>query len=133
MYVRHETIRIAVLHTLKTSKENKIPSKLVEVMEKKFLEYYSSYIKSCNEFSKECDGQKISVSWIDFALLYKRLTNSVIVTFSRIRTAKRERKVYWCWITWLDKDFLVVNVGPEGQILWLGEVWRSSPCFDIVS
>lgn len=61
MYVRHETLRVAVIHIIECEEEYKVPPELTKVMKCSFMEYYDSYIASCDSLSKY-DGQTFQVS-----------------------------------------------------------------------
>ncbi|KAF2354899.1 Ubiquitin-conjugating enzyme E2 [Trinorchestia longiramus] len=51
VYARHETLRVAVLQTVKYASSYKLPEKLIKVMRRVFLENFDSYICSCDELA----------------------------------------------------------------------------------
>ena len=63
IYVRHETIRVAVIHTLKNSKKCNLGEVATRNMEELFMDFYESYIDSCCELEKY-DGTYVTVSCI---------------------------------------------------------------------
>jgi hypothetical protein len=51
IYARHETLRVAVVETLRHAQGFRIPAQLVEVMRNLFFEYYDAYIESCDQYA----------------------------------------------------------------------------------
>jgi len=60
LYIRHETLRVAVILTLKNMKQfNLLFSK---EMKEYFLNNYDSYVKSCDDCAQQKISGSISVS-----------------------------------------------------------------------
>lgn len=62
LYVRHETLRVSVVHTLRKAVALGIPERLMTAMTKTFFEKYEFYLSSCDSYSKY-DGTLYQVSW----------------------------------------------------------------------
>ncbi|XP_018018024.1 ubiquitin-conjugating enzyme E2 Z isoform X2 [Hyalella azteca] len=60
MYIRHETLRVTVVHGLRTWQKYDIPAKLVRHMVANFFEHYVSYVSSCHTY-KVFDGSAYQV------------------------------------------------------------------------
>lgn len=60
VYVRHETLRVAVLHTVQCAEEYMIPPELIKGMKSSFMEHYDSYIASCDSHARY-DGKTIQI------------------------------------------------------------------------
>lgn len=63
LYVKHETIRVSVLHVIENGEKMMIPEDLLQIMKKTFMIYYDSYIQTCDDNMKH-DSESYVVSLI---------------------------------------------------------------------
>ncbi|XP_018018022.1 ubiquitin-conjugating enzyme E2 Z [Hyalella azteca] len=86
IYARHETLRVAVVETLRHAEGFRIPAQLVEVMRNLFFEYYDAYIESCDQYAMY-DNKTMQVSLLskNFVPNFKEIKKNLTALHSELQ------------------------------------------------
>lgn len=95
LYVRHETIKVAVTAALLNSQKCGIPQSIIKKMEETFMKYYNYYIKTCNDY--ECyDGTSLNIPLVQkkFVPTFKTLKLQIILMYNTMEKEGDLKKLY---------------------------------------
>ncbi|KAF2354901.1 Ubiquitin-conjugating enzyme E2 [Trinorchestia longiramus] len=88
MFARHETLRVAVVETVRHARDYNIPDDLYNVIRNIFFDYMDSYIRSCDELSK-FDGTTFQIVLVgQFVPNFKKIKKDLMSLSTELQAVK---------------------------------------------